>query len=74
MLMRNLMLWCKGLFLLYGVNIDIEWCFDWKWDCVLFYFFDLIGCIILDVGCGSGYYMWCMIGVGVYFVVGIDFM
>lgn len=72
--MRNLMLWCKGLFLLYGVNIDIEWCFDWKWDCVLFYFFDLIGCIILDVGCGSGYYMWCMIGVGVYFVVGIDFM
>lgn len=71
--MRNLMSWRKGSFLLYGVNIDIEWRFDWKWDRVLFYFFDLIGRIILDVGCGSGYYMWRMIGVGAYFAVGIDF-
>lgn len=71
-LMRNLMPWRKGLFLLYGVNIDTEWRFDWKWDCVLLYFFDLTGRTILDVGCGSGYYMWRMIGAGAHFAVGID--
>lgn len=66
------MLWWKGLYYLYGIYIDIEWYFDFKWDCVFLYFVLLKDCMILDVGCGSGYYMWWMVGEGVKMVVGID--
>lgn len=63
-LMRNLMPWRKGPFSLYGVNIDTEWRSDWKWDRVMPHLSDLTGRTILDVGCGSGYHMWRMIGAG----------
>ena len=33
---------------------------------------DLTGRTILDVGCGSGYHMWRMIGAGAHLAVGID--
>ena len=71
-LMRNLMPWRKGPFSLYGVNIDTEWRSDWKWDRVLPHLSDLTGRTILDVGCGSGYHMWRMIGAGAHLAVGID--
>lgn len=71
-LMRNLMPWRKGPFSLYGVNINTEWRSDWKWDRVLPHLSDLTGRTILDVGCGSGYHMWRMIGAGAHLVVGID--
>ena len=32
----------------------------------------LKGRLVLDVGCGSGYHMWRMLGEGADFVVGID--
>ncbi len=69
-LMRNLMPWRKGPFSLYGVNIDTEWRSDWKWDRVLPHLSDLTGRTILDVGCGSGYHMWRMIGAGAHLAVG----
>ena len=71
-LMRNLMPWRKGPFSLYGVNINTEWRSDWKWDRVLPHLSDLTGRTILDVGCGSGYHMWRMIGAGAHLAVGID--
>ena len=71
-LMRHLMPWRKGPFSLYGVNIDTEWRSDWKWDRVLPHLSDLSGRTILDVGCGSGYHMWRMIGAGAHLAVGID--
>ncbi|MFG6653621.1 tRNA 5-methoxyuridine(34)/uridine 5-oxyacetic acid(34) synthase CmoB [Scandinavium sp. M-37] len=71
-LLRNLMPWRKGPFSLYGVNIDTEWRSDWKWDRVLPHLSDLTGRTILDVGCGSGYHMWRMIGAGAKLAVGID--
>ena len=71
-LMRNLMPWRKGPFSLYGVNIETEWRSDWKWDRVLPHLSDLTGRTILDVGCGSGYHMWRMIGAGAHLAVGID--
>ncbi len=71
-LMRNLMPWRKGPYSLYGVNIDTEWRSDWKWDRVLPHLSDLTGRTILDVGCGSGYHMWRMIGAGAHLAVGID--
>lgn len=71
-LLRNLMPWRKGPFSLYGVDIDTEWRSDWKWDRVLPHLSDLSGRTILDVGCGSGYHLWRMIGAGAQMAVGID--
>lgn len=71
-LLRNLMPWRKGPFSLYGVDIDTEWRSDWKWDRVLPHLSDLRGRTILDVGCGSGYHLWRMIGAGAQLAVGID--
>ncbi|MFU9135992.1 tRNA 5-methoxyuridine(34)/uridine 5-oxyacetic acid(34) synthase CmoB [Erwinia tasmaniensis] len=71
-LLRNLMPWRKGPFSLYGVNIDTEWRSDWKWTRVLPHISPLAGRTILDVGCGSGYHLWRMIGAGASLAVGID--
>lgn len=71
-LLRNLMPWRKGPFSLYGLEIDTEWRSDWKWDRVLPHLSDLTGRTILDVGCGSGYHMWRMVGAGARLAVGID--
>lgn len=71
-LLRNLMPWRKGPFSLYGVSIDTEWRSDWKWERVLPHISPLAGRTVLDVGCGSGYHMWRMLGAGAQLVVGID--
>ena len=71
-LLRNLMPWRKGPFSLYGINIDTEWRSDLKWDRVLPHISPLEGRTILDVGCGSGYHLWRMIGAGAHLAVGID--
>ncbi len=71
-LLRNLMPWRKGPFSLYGVNIDTEWRSDWKWTRVLPHISPLAGRTILDVGCGSGYHLWRMVGAGASLAVGID--
>ncbi len=71
-LLRNLMPWRKGPFSLYDIEIETEWRSDWKWDRVLPHITSLAGRTILDVGCGSGYHMWRMIGAGAHFAVGID--
>ncbi|MCC8378750.1 MULTISPECIES: tRNA 5-methoxyuridine(34)/uridine 5-oxyacetic acid(34) synthase CmoB [unclassified Xenorhabdus] len=71
-ILKILMPWRKGPFSLYGVEIDTEWRSDWKWDRVLPHLSPLEGKTILDVGCGSGYHMWRMVGEGAELVVGID--
>lgn len=71
-LLRNLMPWRKGPFSLYGVSIDTEWRSDWKWDRVLPHISPLQDRHILDVGCGSGYHLWRMVGAGARLAVGID--
>ncbi|WP_193016532.1 MULTISPECIES: tRNA 5-methoxyuridine(34)/uridine 5-oxyacetic acid(34) synthase CmoB [Gammaproteobacteria] len=71
-ILKSLMPWRKGPFSLYGVDIDTEWRSDWKWDRVLPHLSPLEGRLVLDVGCGSGYHMWRMLGEGAEFVVGID--
>ncbi|PWC11361.1 tRNA 5-methoxyuridine(34)/uridine 5-oxyacetic acid(34) synthase CmoB [Brenneria roseae subsp. americana] len=72
MLLRNLMPWRKGPFSLYGVNIDTEWRSDWKWERVLPHISPLKDRLILDVGCGSGYHLWRMVGAGAHMAIGID--
>jgi tRNA (mo5U34)-methyltransferase len=70
--LRVLMPWRKGPFHLYGVDIDTEWRSDWKWQRLLPHISPLTGRTILDVGCGSGYHLWRMIGAGAHLAVGID--
>ena len=64
--------WRKGPFELFGIHIDTEWRSDWKWQRVLPGLEDLQGRRVLDVGCGSGYHCWRMLGAGAQEVVGID--
>lgn len=70
--LKQLMPWRKGPYHLYGIHIDCEWRSDFKWDRVLPHLSPLKDRTILDVGCGSGYHMWRMVGEGAKTVVGID--
>lgn len=60
--LKQLMPWRKGPYHLFGIHIDCEWRSDFKWDRVLPHLSPLQGRTILDVGCGSGYHMWRMLG------------
>lgn len=70
--LKQLMPWRKGPYHLFGIHIDCEWRSDFKWDRVLPHLAPLKDRTILDVGCGSGYHMWRMVGEGAKMVVGID--
>ncbi|MDO4627267.1 MAG: tRNA 5-methoxyuridine(34)/uridine 5-oxyacetic acid(34) synthase CmoB [Pasteurellaceae bacterium] len=70
--LKQLMPWRKGPYHLFGVHIDCEWRSDFKWQRVLPHLAPLQDRTILDVGCGSGYHMWRMVGEGAKMVVGID--
>ncbi|QDF67029.1 tRNA 5-methoxyuridine(34)/uridine 5-oxyacetic acid(34) synthase CmoB [Shewanella sp. SNU WT4] len=71
-LLRMFSPWRKGPFHIHGIHIDTEWRSDWKWDRVLPHISPLKNRTVLDVGCGSGYHMWRMLGAGAKRVVGID--
>lgn len=64
--------WRKGPFELFGVYIDTEWRSDWKWERLKKSISPLEGRTVLDVGCGSGYHMWRMLGADAELVIGID--
>lgn len=70
--LRGLHPWRKGPFELFGVHIDTEWRSDWKWQRVAPALEPLDGRRVLDVGCGSGYHCWRMLGAGAREVIGID--
>ncbi|MEM7707710.1 MAG: tRNA 5-methoxyuridine(34)/uridine 5-oxyacetic acid(34) synthase CmoB [Pseudomonadota bacterium] len=64
--------WRKGPFSLFGLELDTEWRSDWKWDRVAPALDSLEGRIVLDIGCGSGYHLWRMMGAGSRAALGID--
>lgn len=64
--------WRKGPFRFFGTLVDTEWRSDWKWDRLLPHISPLQGRYVLDVGCGSGYHCWRMLGEQADFVLGID--
>ncbi len=70
--LQQLMPWRKGPFQFFGQRIDTEWRSDWKWQRVAPHLSDLRGRRVLDVGCGSGYHGWRMLGAGAAQVLGID--
>lgn len=63
--------WRKGPLELGGVLIDSEWRSDWKWQRIAPQL-ELEGQVVLDVGCGNGYFGWRMLADGARCVVGID--
>lgn len=71
-LLKQLMPWRKGPYHLHGIHIDCEWRSDFKWNRILPHLAPLQDRLVLDVGCGSGYHMWRMLGEGAQMVVGID--
>lgn len=75
-LLKRLMPWRKGGFLLGSgerqIHVDTEWRSDYKWDRVAPHISDLTGKRLLDVGGGSGYHGWRMVGAGASTVVVID--
>lgn len=64
--------WRKGPFEVFGLPIDTEWRSDWKWARVAPHLSPLQGRLVLDVGCGSGYHLWRILGAGAQQVIGID--
>ncbi len=64
--------WRKGPFQIYGIELDSEWRSDWKWERLRSYISPLRNRVVLDVGCGNGYYCWRILGAGARLVVGID--
>lgn len=70
--LRVLMPWRKGPFEVFGIHIDTEWRSDWKWNRLKPHVSPLSDRLILDVGCGSGYHGWRMLGEGARLVAGID--
>ena len=56
--------WRKGPFDIAGIHIDTEWRSDFKWDRLKDKIQSLEGKRVLDVGCGSGYHCWRMVGAG----------
>ena len=70
--LRVLQPWRKGPFEFFGVPVDAEWRSDWKWHRVAPHLSSLVGRIVLDVGCGNGYYGWRMCAAGARCVIGVD--
>jgi len=64
--------WRKGPFQLFSTFIDTEWRSDWKWQRVTPHIRSLEARKVLDVGCGTGYHCWRMLGDGADYVLGID--
>lgn len=64
--------WRKGPFSLFGLEIDTEWQSFMKWNRLLPRLPDLRNKLVLDMGCGLGYYMFRMLALQPRFVLGVD--
>ena len=69
--LRALHPWRKGPFDFLGLTIDTEWRSCLKWDRLAPHL-DLRNRMVLDVGCGNGYYGWRMLHSGARLVLGLD--
>ena len=64
--------WRKGPFRIGTVDVDAEWRSDLKWDRVKSMISPLADRLVLDVGCGNGYYALRMVLDGARTVIGVD--
>jgi tRNA (mo5U34)-methyltransferase len=70
--LKQLMPWRKGPYSLFGIEIDTEWRSDMKWERVRDFFSSIHHNRVLDVGCGSGYHGWRILGEGAEVVFGVE--
>lgn len=70
--LKRLHPWRKGPYKINNLLIDSEWRSNLKWLRLLPHISTLKDRVILDVGCGNGYYCWRMLGEGAKLVIGID--
>ncbi len=70
--LRALSPWRKGPYQIFDTYIDTEWRSDWKWQRIEPHIKSLQDKRVLDVGCGTGYHGWRMLGAGARQVLGID--
>lgn len=70
--LRGLHPWRKGPFNVCGVQVDTEWRSDWKWDRLISHIQPLKNRTVLDIGCGSGYHLWRMLGEEAALTIGVD--
>ena len=70
--LKVLMPWRKGPFQIENIYMDTEWHSDWKWDRIKPHLANLNNRKVLDIGCGSGYHLWRMLGEGAQLAVGVD--
>jgi tRNA (mo5U34)-methyltransferase len=70
--LKNLMPWRKGPFNLFGVDINTEWRSNLKWNRLKHHIKPLDNKMVLDIGCGNGYYGWRMLSENASYVVGMD--
>jgi len=70
--LQALIPWRKGPFELFGIDIDTEWRSDMKWDRLREHISPLTGRSVLDVGCGSAYHCFRMLGAEARLVIGIE--
>lgn len=70
--LKSLHPWRKGPYKLFGIHVDAEWRSDMKWRRLEKHISPLKHRLVLDVGCGNGYYCWRMLGNQAKMVVGID--
>ena len=68
----KLKLWRKGPFRFFHQLIETEWRSDLKWSRISNHIKPLEGRLVLDVGCGSGYHCWRMLGDGAEKVLGLE--
>jgi tRNA (mo5U34)-methyltransferase len=70
--LQKLSPWRKGPFQVGDILVDAEWRSDLKWSRIENRISPLAGRLVLDVGCGNGYYALRMRGMGARAVVGIE--
>lgn len=71
-LAAQLMPWRKGPFQLCGVDLDCEWRSDLKYARLQNAGFNVNNKTVLDVGTGSGYFLYRLLGDGAKIAVGIE--
>ena len=54
--------WRKGPFNIFGLFLDAEWQSNMKWNRLTEHIKPLENKLVLDIGCGNGYYGWRMLG------------
>ena len=69
---RLLTPWTKGPFYFQEFTIDAEWDCSKKWDRVRPYLGDVRHSVVIDVGCGNGFYLFELEKLGAKFSLGID--